>query len=35
LRSRSRARSRPRINKYDSVKDKEQKISGQYFYLDD
>ncbi|KAJ1640710.1 RNase L inhibitor-like protein [Pavlovales sp. CCMP2436] len=26
---------RPRINKMDSVKDKEQKLSGQYFYLDD
>ncbi|KAG8459370.1 hypothetical protein KFE25_013006 [Diacronema lutheri] len=26
---------RPRINKYDSVKDKEQKESGQFFFLDD
>jgi len=26
---------RPRINKLDSVKDKEQKSSGKYFYLDD
>jgi ATP-binding cassette subfamily E protein 1 len=26
---------RPRINKEDSVKDKEQKQSGNYFYLDD
>eukprot|EP00180_Rhodochaete_pulchella_P001566 Plantae.Rhodophyta-Rhodochaete_pulchella.ctg2389.p1 GENE.Plantae.Rhodophyta-Rhodochaete_pulchella.ctg2389~~Plantae.Rhodophyta-Rhodochaete_pulchella.ctg2389.p1 ORF type:complete len:606 (+),score=132.05 Plantae.Rhodophyta-Rhodochaete_pulchella.ctg2389:977-2794(+) len=25
---------RPRINKLDSVKDKEQKLSGQYFYVD-
>jgi ATP-binding cassette, sub-family E, member 1 len=25
---------RPRINKMDSVKDKEQKLSGQYFYVD-
>jgi ATP-binding cassette, sub-family E, member 1 len=25
---------RPRINKMDSVKDKEQKFSGQYFYVD-
>jgi ATP-binding cassette, sub-family E, member 1 len=25
---------RPRINKYDSVKDKEQKLSGNYFFLD-
>ena len=25
---------RPRINKCDSIKDKEQKISGQYFYVD-
>ncbi|KAG0224969.1 Fe-S cluster-binding ribosome biosynthesis protein [Actinomortierella wolfii] len=26
---------RPRINKHDSVKDKEQKASGQYFFLED
>jgi hypothetical protein len=26
---------RPRINKHDSVKDKEQKESGQFFFLDD
>lgn len=26
---------RPRINKYDSVKDKEQKASGNYFFLDE
>lgn len=25
---------RPRINKMDSVKDKEQKLSGNYFYMD-
>lgn len=26
---------RPRINKLDSVKDKEQKSAGQFFYLED
>ena len=26
---------RPRINKYDSVKDAEQKAAGNYYYLDD
>ena len=26
---------RPRINKHNSVKDKEQKASGQYFFLED
>lgn len=26
---------RPRINKMDSVKDKEQKAQGNYFYLED
>jgi ATP-binding cassette subfamily E protein 1 len=25
---------RPRINKMDSVKDKEQKLSGNYFYME-
>jgi ATP-binding cassette subfamily E protein 1 len=25
---------RPRINKMDSVKDKEQKLSGNFFYMD-
>ena len=25
---------RPRINKYDSVKDREQKVSGNYFFLE-
>lgn len=25
---------RPRINKYDSIKDREQKSSGNYFFLD-
>jgi ATP-binding cassette subfamily E protein 1 len=25
---------RPRINKHDSLKDKEQKASGQYFFLE-
>jgi len=26
---------RPRINKYDSMKDKEQKASGNYFFLEE
>ncbi len=26
---------RPRINKLDSIKDREQKVAGNYFYLDD
>jgi ATP-binding cassette subfamily E protein 1 len=26
---------RPRVNKLNSVKDRKQKASGQYFYLDD
>ena len=26
---------RPRINKIDSIKDREQKLAGNYFYLDD
>jgi ATP-binding cassette subfamily E protein 1 len=26
---------RPRINKLDSIKDREQKASGNYFFLDD
>jgi ATP-binding cassette, sub-family E, member 1 len=26
---------RPRINKFDSMKDKEQKISGNYFFMED
>ena len=26
---------RPRINKFDSVKDKEQKAAGNYFYTED
>ena len=26
---------RPRVNKYNSIKDKEQKSSGQYFFLED
>ncbi len=29
------ANYRPRINKMDSIKDREQKLAGNYFYLED
>ncbi len=29
------ANFRPRINKMDSIKDREQKLAGNYFYLED